>query len=120
MCGSTRSTSSPPCNQRRLTDRRTVMQLAAARDLKQFIRTTARVAGVVPFATGITRRGTADYRVAILLASESDRRFLLAPYIRRIVERERKVIDIEIAGAIQAATTAESFGAPQQRPLRIG
>jgi hypothetical protein len=96
------------------------MQLAAARDLKQLIRTTARVDGAVPFATGITRHGTHDYRVAILLRSESDRHLLMAPGVRRIVERERRVIDIEVAGRIHVATAPRSIGRPQQGPLGIG
>src|SRR2546423_1872992 len=96
------------------------MQLAAARDLKQLIRTTARVGGTVPFATGITRRGIHDYRVAILLTSERDRHFQMSPDVRRIVERERKAIDIEVSGIIRAATTPQATGRAQEIPLRIG
>jgi hypothetical protein len=94
------------------------MDLDAARDLKRRIRDAA--GAPAPFATGISltpRRG--EYRVAILLAGDRDRAILRWPRLQRVLSREARHIDVEVAGSIHAATSHDT----QQRldpVVRIG
>ena len=96
------------------------MNLAAARELKQCIRIAAAVSRQIPFATGITCRSERDYRVTILLQSDHDRCFLTRWPLRKVVERERKAIDVEVVGALHAAMAPQPCALQPAGRLKIG
>src|SRR5438552_6986316 len=63
-------------------------------------------------------RMSCDYRVAIILTADNDRRFLDRPGIRRVIERDE--VDVEVAGVPIAASSSFAGNVNRERMLRIG
>jgi hypothetical protein len=92
------------------------LRLDSARDLKEEIRTAMEWPR---FAIGISLAETpGDYRVAIVLTGDDDRRLLDRPRMRRLIGRAE--VDVEVAGIATSASSPSAGGVSRERTLRIG